>query len=87
MDVRQLVGQNVRKLRLDRDMSQEAVAELMGVDRAYVSALELGHRNPTIITLWQVAEALDVDLRELVEPVSAPRPSGRAPRQRSSKSR
>lgn len=78
MDVRLLVGQNVRRLRLAADLSQEAVAERMGVDRAYVSALELGKRNPTIITLWQIAEALDVRLPDLVgdigdEPTNAPR--------------
>lgn len=74
MDARLLVGQNVRRLRLAADLSQEAVAELMGVDRAYVSALELGKRNPTIITLWQVAEALQVRLRDLVdEDAEAPR--------------
>lgn len=67
MDARLLVGQNVRRLRLAANLSQEAVAELMGVDRAYVSALELGKRNPTIITLWQVAEALQVRLADLVE--------------------
>mgnify|MGYP001117496987 CR=1 FL=1 len=67
MDVRLLVGQNVRRLRLAADLSQEAVAELMGVDRAYVSALELGKRNPTIITMWQVAEALRVRLVDLVD--------------------
>lgn len=67
MDARLLVGQNVRRLRLAANLSQEAVAELMGVDRAYVSALELGKRNPTIITLWQVAEALKVRLADLVD--------------------
>lgn len=67
MDARLLVGQNVRRLRLAANLSQEAVAELMGVDRAYVSALELGKRNPTIITLWQVAEALKVHLADLVD--------------------
>jgi transcriptional regulator with XRE-family HTH domain len=75
MDARLLVGQNVRRLRLAANLSQEAVAELMGVDRAYVSALELGKRNPTIITLWQVAEALQVRLADLVdEEAHAPRP-------------
>ena len=67
MDARLLVGQNVRRLRLAADLSQEAVAELMGVDRAYVSALELGKRNPTILTLWHVAEALKVQLKDLVD--------------------
>jgi transcriptional regulator with XRE-family HTH domain len=66
MDVRRVIGHNVRKHRLARDLSQEAVATLMGVDRAYVSALELGRRNPTVITLWHVAQALEINLTELV---------------------
>ncbi|MDP1731121.1 MAG: helix-turn-helix transcriptional regulator [Devosia sp.] len=46
MDVRRTIGANVRRYRLALDLSQEAVAERMGVDRAYVSALEVGRRNP-----------------------------------------
>lgn len=84
MDVRLLVGQNVRRLRLAADLTQEAVAELMGVDRAYVSALELGKRNPTIITMWQVAEALKVRLADLVDEnaVSQRTSRSRAPKRR-----
>ena len=66
MDVRRTIGSNVRRLRLALDLSQEVVAERMGVDRAYVSALELGRRNPTVITLWHVSEALGVTMAELV---------------------
>jgi transcriptional regulator with XRE-family HTH domain len=80
MDVRLLVGRNVRRLRLDANLSQEDVAELMGVDRAYVSALELGSRNPTIITLWRVAEALQVTLTDLVDQDAAAPPAGRQKR-------
>lgn len=83
MDVRLLVGQNVRRLRLAADLSQEEVAERMGVDRAYLSALELGKRNPTIITLWQIAEALQVGLIDLVvegAQVATNEPRIRAPR-------
>ena len=69
MDVRRTIGANVRRIRLARDLSQEAVAEMMGVDRAYISALELGRRNPTVITLWHVAQALGVTLGELVAEV------------------
>lgn len=67
MDVRQVVGENVRKYRLEAGMTQEQVAEKMGVDRAYVSSLELGQRNPTIITLWHASLALDVKLPKLLE--------------------
>ena len=41
-------------------MTQARVAEIMGVDRAYISALERGERNPTAISLWHTAEALGV---------------------------
>jgi transcriptional regulator with XRE-family HTH domain len=56
-DVRQLVGHNVRRPRLAAGLSQAELAERMGVDRAHVSGLELGHRNPTIVTLWHVNSA------------------------------
>lgn len=68
MDVRQLVGGNVRQLRTAAGLTQEALAERMGVDRAYINALELGKRNPTIITMWRVSEALNTELADLFEP-------------------
>jgi transcriptional regulator with XRE-family HTH domain len=57
-DVRRMVGRNVRRLRTAAGLSQAELANRMGVDRAYVSGLELGERNPTVITLWHVAQAL-----------------------------
>jgi transcriptional regulator with XRE-family HTH domain len=62
-DVRRMVGRNVQRLRIAAGLSQAALAERMGVDRAYVSGLELGQRNPTIVTLWHVAKALGVKIR------------------------
>jgi transcriptional regulator with XRE-family HTH domain len=59
-DVRRLVGRNVKRLRVKAALSQAALAERMGVDRAYVSGLELGQRNPTIVTLWHIAQALGI---------------------------
>ena len=44
-----------------------AVAVRMGVDRAYISGLELGHRNPTVITLWRAAVALGIRPVQLVD--------------------
>jgi transcriptional regulator with XRE-family HTH domain len=64
-DVRRMVGRNIQRLRKAAGLSQAVLAERMGVDRAYVSGLELGQRNPTIVTLWHVAEALQVRLRSL----------------------
>ena len=61
--MRRLVGNNVRRLRLAAGLSQAALAAKMDVDRAYISGLEKGDRNPTILTLWHVAQALDVKVR------------------------
>jgi transcriptional regulator with XRE-family HTH domain len=61
-DVRRMVGRNVRRLRTAAGLSQAELATRMGVDRAYVSGLELGERNPTVITLWHVAMEVDVGL-------------------------
>ncbi|MBJ7532874.1 helix-turn-helix transcriptional regulator [Rhodomicrobium vannielii ATCC 17100] len=66
MDVRRLVGENVRRYRLAAGLTQEQVAERMGVDRAYVSSLEAGTRNPTVITLWHAAQALGVEVHLLL---------------------
>jgi transcriptional regulator with XRE-family HTH domain len=44
-------------------LTQAKLAERMGVDRAYVSGLELGQRNPTIVKLWHLAKALGVKVR------------------------
>ncbi|HEY5305726.1 MAG TPA: helix-turn-helix transcriptional regulator [Pseudolabrys sp.] len=66
-DARRLVGQNVRRLRLAAKISQAELAARMGVDRAYVSGLELGNRNPTVVTLWHIAKALGVTLRSFFD--------------------
>ena len=66
-DVRRLVGGNLRRLRLAARLSQAGLAERLGVDRAYISGLELGNRNPTIVTLWHVAQALEVKIGALFD--------------------
>jgi transcriptional regulator with XRE-family HTH domain len=61
------VGDNIRRLRLAAGLSQAELADRMGVDRAYVSGLEQGQRNPTVISLWHVAKALGVPMRSFFE--------------------
>ena len=60
-----MVGRNVKRLRVAAGLSQAELSARMGVDRAYVSGLERGERNPTIITLWHTAKALGVRLQDL----------------------
>jgi transcriptional regulator with XRE-family HTH domain len=66
-DVRLTVGRNVKRLRIAAGITQAALAERMGVDRAYVSGLEQGQRNSTILSLWHVAEALNVKIQMFFE--------------------
>jgi transcriptional regulator with XRE-family HTH domain len=75
-DVRNLVARNVKRLRIGAGLSQTEVAARMGIDRSYVSGLELGQRNPTILTLWHAAKAIGVTVRAFFdeEKVSVRRP-------------
>jgi transcriptional regulator with XRE-family HTH domain len=68
-DVRAMVGQNIRRLRIAAGLTQAELAERMDVDRGYVSGLELGQRNPTIVTLWHTAEALGTKVRSFFEDI------------------
>ena len=65
MDVRKRVGMNLRRLRAERSLTQEDFATDSGFDRGYVSGIERGVRNPSILVLERVAIALRVDISEL----------------------
>lgn len=67
MDIRKVFGANARRFRLALGLSQEAVAERMGVDRAFVSSMERGLQNATLLTVWQIAQALEVRPADLLE--------------------
>jgi len=67
MDIRELFGRNVRRLRRRAGLSQAALSIRVGVDRAHISAMERGMQNVTLLTLWHVAEALDAKPAELLE--------------------
>ena len=70
MDIRRRFGTNLRRCRLAAGLSQEAVAERMGVDRAHVSSMERGQQNVTLMTLSLAAEALKIDPAALLAPTS-----------------
>ncbi|MGO4175856.1 helix-turn-helix domain-containing protein [Bosea sp. TAF32] len=76
MDIRQVIAANARAARLTKGLTQAQVAQRLGVDRAHVSALEMGQRNPTATSLWQISQALEVAVRDLVDdghPFGSPR--------------
>ncbi|MDE2391151.1 MAG: helix-turn-helix transcriptional regulator [Rhodospirillales bacterium] len=66
MDMRQLVGRNFARLRKARGLTQEEVEARSGLSQQYLSSLERGRRNPTVITLYELAQVLEVSVADLV---------------------
>ncbi|MEN4870197.1 helix-turn-helix transcriptional regulator [Kosakonia cowanii] len=64
-NIKSLLGQQVRSLRLQAGLSQENFAERCGLDRTYISGIERGTRNPTLEVLYILATALHTDLASL----------------------
>ncbi|WP_062230502.1 helix-turn-helix domain-containing protein [Aureimonas sp. N4] len=78
MEVRELIGWNLRKLRVERGLSQERLALAAEIDRSYVGRVERGSENVTVSTLEAFAKVLEVPVAALfeapAEPVSWPLP-------------
>lgn len=68
MDMRKLVGRNFGRLRKRKGFTQEKFAEASGFTQQYISGLERGRRNPTIVTLFELATTLGVSQIDLVLP-------------------
>ncbi len=66
MDMRKLVGRNVKRIRQEKGLTQEQLAERSGFSQQYISGLEQGRRNPTIVSIYELATALGH--MELVSP-------------------
>lgn len=93
MDGRQLVAWNLRRVRVQRGLSQETLAADAEVDRSYVGRLERGEENPTVGVLDRLARALSVHVSELLkkpqpgEPKPRTLDRGRKPSSRAAKVR
>ncbi|MDZ4713670.1 MAG: helix-turn-helix transcriptional regulator [bacterium] len=61
------LGENLRKLRLKKNLSQGDLATVLGVDRAYISNIENGRMNPTLSTLEKISGALGISSSELLK--------------------
>ncbi len=86
MDVRKTIGWNLRRLRVDKGLSQERLALEAGIDRSYVGRVERGMENVTVSTLEAISLTLNVHVSELFavvdEKLASPKPlrSGRKPK-------
>ena len=61
------IGKNIRSFRKKNGMSQIDLAVAVGIDRSYLSEIENGHRNFTIMLLQNFATALSVSLEDLLK--------------------
>jgi transcriptional regulator with XRE-family HTH domain len=67
MTLRQIFASNLRRIRTDRGLSQEALADLAEIDRTYVSALERQVYSVSVDTIEKLAKVLEVKPTELLE--------------------
>ncbi len=59
----------LKDLRTERKISQEKLADFCNLDRTYISLLERGLRQPTILTIFKIAEALQISPSDLIKKI------------------
>lgn len=67
LQISKKLGQNIKRIRLNRKMSQGDICRAIDMDRSYMSAIESGKKNITIAVLEKLASALDVPVSELLK--------------------
>ncbi len=70
-DPRVALGRVVHRERIRLGISQEDLADRVGLDRTYVSGIERGIRNPTLLVLLRLARVLGVSVAALLDPTTA----------------
>lgn len=66
--LRDLFAENMRRVRLKRELSQDALGDLCDLDRTYIGSVERKRRNVSIRNIQRIADALMVDVRVLFDP-------------------
>jgi len=61
------LGRNLKRIRTTKKLSQGAIARKLEVHRSYISGIENGKRNPTLVTIDKLAKALNVSVDELLK--------------------
>ena len=62
----QIFGTNFQKIRKERNLSQEKLAELAGLHRTYIGMIERAEKNITLCNMEKIAKALGVDIKDLL---------------------
>ncbi len=66
-NIKKAFGEKLRSLRTSKNLSQEKIAELADLDRTYISSVELGKRNISIMNICRLASALQVKIKVLFD--------------------
>ncbi|TAL18577.1 XRE family transcriptional regulator [bacterium] len=69
MTIEEAFGKTLRELRKARNLSQEEVAFESGLDRSFISLLECGHQQPSLVTIIQLAKTFRVSAAQLIADV------------------
>lgn len=69
MDIKKKIGEKIRFLRNERNISQEKLALEADLDRTYIASVERGKRNISIVNLEKIAKALNVSLSDMFESI------------------
>lgn len=76
-DITVQFGERVREVRQSRSLSQEALADLAGLDRTYISSVERGRRNISLRNIEAIADALGVGMADLLKGLGSKARDGR----------
>jgi transcriptional regulator with XRE-family HTH domain len=63
----QKLGQNLKRIRTQKGISQGAIARTLGIDRSFITNIEGGKTNPTLSTIAKIAKAIGVSVGELMK--------------------
>ena len=66
-ELSKILGHRIRKLREERNISQQNLAELCNIEKSNMARIEAGRTNPTLHTMYKISSALKVTLAELVD--------------------
>jgi transcriptional regulator with XRE-family HTH domain len=75
MTIEEAFGLTIRELRKTKILSQEALSDLSGLDRSYISQLECGKKQPSLITIFQLASAFNISAASIISMVEEKIPS------------
>ena len=68
MSIQSRISRNIQRIRREKDLSQEEVAHRADIHQTYLSGVETGKRNPSILVVERIAKALGVDVSEIFKP-------------------